>query len=181
MKDFLFAGFILPEPYHSEINFIKNAVAEKFRCLHALKTPPHITILPPFHMDQSHLAGFNMELEKMLTVEDSFYIHITGFGFFTTNHVAFLDVELSTQLKEIKFGVMKVLKNYLIVKDQKFHPHITIAHRDVEPAQFRLLKSYLESMPEYVARIPIRDFILFKHYQRSWTPVSQYKLQSLVL
>jgi 2'-5' RNA ligase len=43
-----FIAIIPPQPYKEKIAGIKQSFAEIYHVSHALKSPPHITLIPPF-------------------------------------------------------------------------------------------------------------------------------------
>ena len=133
-----FVAIVCPPSLDKKIYSYKSWMKEQFGCVVAMKSPAHITLVPPFWLPGS-------EEEKLLEAQRSFTstigeltIRLTGFSHFR-KRVLFVAVENSPELEQLK----KEAEDHFVKlfpakkKDTRpFHPHITIANRDMKPSHF---------------------------------------------
>ena len=112
---------------------------EKFGCRIGLKSPAHITIIPPFLfdcMDETHILKSVSSFQSSVEFVD---IELTHFDHFT-NRVLYICVNPNELLYRIKDEAENHFIHQLggIIKKATtpFIPHITIANRDLKPADF---------------------------------------------
>ncbi len=126
------------EPVSGRIRKLQQEVAGTFHSRHALKSPPHITLQMPFRME----TGRQRALEKLLQricPDRPFTVTLNGFGHFG-NRVLFIAVRDSQALQGLHRDVHEGLGTGGFVPasgDQRpFHPHVTLASRDLQPGAF---------------------------------------------
>jgi 2'-5' RNA ligase len=69
-------------------------------------------------------------------------------------------------------------KDNISKNEKDFHPHITVAYRDLKPATFH--QAWQEySNKEYYAAFKVDDFHLLQHDSKHWNVISTLKLHSL--
>ncbi len=129
-----------PEPILSEVKAFKNDLAEKYGTRTALRSPAHITLYMPFHRREDEEAALSATLASFGAAYQAFDIHLDGFDCFEPR-VLFIHPEENSSLQNIQSDLKTVLKEKLGIFNarfyhQTFHPHMTIANRDWEEAQF---------------------------------------------
>ena len=72
MSSLYFIAIIPPDPIKSKIENIKLEFSKKYKTLHALKSPPHITLHPPFNMMEDELDDICKALEAVARQEKPF-------------------------------------------------------------------------------------------------------------
>ncbi|MBX3164887.1 MAG: 2'-5' RNA ligase family protein [Bacteroidetes bacterium] len=143
-----FIAIIIPEPLFQEIENIKQELFSKHHLKGALRSPAHITLHRPFEWKEEKE---NVLIEKLKTFEfkKQFSLDINGFSFFEPR-VIFANVlpnetlnELHTQLTNF---AKRELKLFNEAEDLRgFHPHITVAFRDLKkPKFYELQKDFSE-------------------------------------
>jgi 2'-5' RNA ligase len=128
---------------HAEVNEkvlqFKYWMKEQFGCVVALKSPAHITLIPPFWLEEKRETDLLQTLQLFSTSLDQFDIHLQGFSHFG-NRVLFIPVKKNPALDEIKKQTEKhfisLLGDCIKTDDRPFHPHVTIANRDMKPSDF---------------------------------------------
>ena len=134
-----YLAFVCPEQVDEKVRQFKLWMQEMFGCKAALKSPAHITLIPPFWYDESVenilldlISSFHSDLEKL-------EIQLQGFSHFA-KRVLFVNVLPNPGLNEIRRQTLLHFKKSLgdIIKEETrpFTPHITIANRDLKPADF---------------------------------------------
>lgn len=171
-----FLALIPPKHISDKIHAIKLYVAEKHNCKHALKSPPHITLEPPFHYPlhkENFLLQKISELNKSLSDTD-IPVELNGYDVFLPK-VVFINVIQNSLLTNVYNHVHSFVKTELkVVKDlppRPFHPHITIAFRDVKK---HLVTQILEDVKQ---NFPIKEtfcthtIALLKYGEHQWNAI----------
>ena len=112
---------------------------DHFGCTVALKSAAHITLVPPFWLrreaEQSLVDTVQSFQTDLMPVE----IQLEGFSHFN-DRVLFIAVnenqQLSVLCKETEKHFIQHFKGIIKPDDRPFHPHITIANRDIKPGDF---------------------------------------------
>jgi len=161
-----------PEPAATEIYRLKEYVRDQYNSKASLNAPAHITLHMPFEWKaekESHLVStFN----KFST--DPFVIGLKDFGSFPPR-VIFVDVKNDQALGDCQRRLMLFCKTELNLfnaqyQDQPFHPHITIAFRDLKKSLFETAWNDFRGR-SYEATFECSRVSLLKHDGRSWREV----------
>ncbi|WP_258102916.1 2'-5' RNA ligase family protein [Marinoscillum sp. MHG1-6] len=143
-----FIALVPDEPFLSEVKALKQLVAERFGSKAALRSPAHITLHMPFRYDETKEEKLIDALKTFTQEIHSLKVSQSGFGAFEPR-VIFVNVtktlELTTLQQELLRFTRKTLnldsENY---KGQGFHPHMTIAFRDLRKSKFFEAWTYFE-------------------------------------
>ncbi|MFQ5448773.1 MAG: 2'-5' RNA ligase family protein, partial [Saprospiraceae bacterium] len=82
-KDLLFFIALLPdEEIRREYTPYKNDCARKFGTSHALKSPPHITLVPPFRWREEQLEALKDTLDLFALGQEPFEVQLRHFNCF---------------------------------------------------------------------------------------------------
>lgn len=125
-----FIAILCPPELDKKINRYKLWMKEQFGCSVALKSPAHITLVPPFWLQVDKEPELIEVFHLFSSDITDLKITLKGFGHFNKK-VLFVAVEQNPGLEELKFQT----QNYFIrntgdaIKkdDRPFHPHVTIA------------------------------------------------------
>jgi 2'-5' RNA ligase len=167
-----FIALVLENPVQDEIMRFKNTAKINFRSSKSLNSPAHITIIPPFSFPDNTQQQIENDLEIAVNNQSSLTLNLKGFGHFG-NRVIFVDVSENDQVTELYSKVYKVFKYYLDdknIKNDRFHPHITVAFKDLMPEMFEGAWEYF-SDKTYVREAVIDGITLLKHENKRWIPV----------
>ena len=154
-------------------------MSEKFGCTVGLKSPAHITIIPPFWMEEEKETELLNAVDIISREVTSFSVVTNDFSAFKPRTI-FIDVELNEKLNEVKIlsdAFFKQQPDYKIKIDNRpFHPHITIATRDLHKKSFYEAWTIFESKTfkeEWIAA----GLSVLKHNKKNWDVVhtSQFK------
>jgi 2'-5' RNA ligase len=165
-----FIALVLPEALNQKILPLKNGMQDKFGCRVGLKSPAHITIAPPFWMDAEKEVLLLSDLDAFCSNVTPFTIQTQNFSAFRPRTI-FIDVAHSEplwKLKEQSDAFFRSKPEYKIkIETRPFHPHITIATRDLHK------KAFAEAWPLFENKTFIETWeagslSVLKHNTRTW-------------
>ena len=165
-----FIALIPHQKLRETIKILKDEMKTRFNIKHALKSPAHITLQPPFKKDVTKESDTIQWLEKFALKQEPFNIELSGFGCFS-QRVIFVNV-ISPKLI---VNLHSHLNNELVKKlnfdkneiKQNIHPHITIATRDLNKERFQQAWPEFE-MRTFKARFQVKSIFLLKHNGKQW-------------
>ena len=174
-----FVAILPPKTLSEEIQRIRYEFRDRFDSRHALKSPPHITLLSPF---RSHSEAEKEIVKSLAEVTDSMYpfrIRLNNYASFPPR-VIFIDVKRSNELGRIqemlenKARIQSHVFNYNYDR-RPFHPHLTIAFKDLS------LENFQRSWDEFKNKVFEAEFMadrltLLKHTGEIWQPVADIRL-----
>lgn len=168
-----FLALIPPGEVFEQINIIRQYVAAKYNCKQALKSPPHITIEPPFKyakVKEDYLFDKLEQLNKSLP-HKTIPIELMNYDIFPPR-VIFIDVINNPILTETYQFVHSFVKNHLgIVKDlppRPFHPHITIAFRDVKEYLCTCIMEDIQMHFPIHIQFTVRKITMLRYNNNQW-------------
>ncbi len=119
---------------------------EKYGCKVGLKSPAHITIVSPFWMEVLKDTELKDDTKTVAKSVSPFSIYANNFSAFAPQTL-FIAVKENSRLNELKKSADDLFstKDYKLKKDTRpFHPHITIATRDISKAAFAEAWNYFQ-------------------------------------
>lgn len=156
---------LLPDPgIQEEVTRFKQTAQERFGSSQALKSPAHITLIPPFRTDRT---DFSM-LQTVVDNQTPFTVQLRNFDRFG-NRVIFVDVVPEPTLVDYQ----KVLANFCasqldIASDSRpFHPHMTVAFKDLSRSVFPNAWAYF-SAQTYERTFTAQGITLLVHTGQHW-------------
>src|SRR5215831_16637642 len=139
MASMYFIALVAPKEINEYIFKWKQFMKERFGCLVALRSPAHVTLIPPFWMKQEIENKLKDSIENFSHQQTSFELNLKNFSAFKPR-VIYVDVKPNEELKKLHFGLYEYVKTadlFPIEKEERpFHPHITIATRDLSKKSF---------------------------------------------
>lgn len=141
-----YIAVLCPGVLDKKITAFKIWIRDHFGCVVALKSPAHITIIPPFWMKNEWEQKLITALKEFkLLPGNNNIISLNGFSHFG-RRVVFVNVLESHWLNEMQSKAEVYFSNQFpgaIKKDDRsFHPHVTIANRDIKPSDFDKIWKY---------------------------------------
>jgi 2'-5' RNA ligase len=129
-----FIALVLPSALNEKLLHWKNFMLQRYDCKVGLKSPAHITLIPPFWMEENREAELFHDVAQLAKNSLPFIVRTKSFSAFKPRTI-FIDVEKNIALNSLKENVDDFFKpnnSYKIKIDSRpFHPHITIATRDL--------------------------------------------------
>lgn len=166
-----FIAVVPPANIQGQITDLKHLVKDRFGSGHALNAPPHITLHMPFKWKDKkvdHLLHFIQNINKQV---EPFEVALKNFKFFEPR-VVFIDVIENDALNSLQEKLVKMCRRDLKLdngnyRDQPFHPHVTIAFRDLKKPQFYEARDFFKAQ---VANFEwtVENLELLKHDGMRW-------------
>lgn len=174
-----FIAVILPPALNELILAFKNYMLEKYNCNVGLKSPAHITLIAPFWMREEQEPQLITDIEIVSEPARCFRMESNDFSAFQPRTI-FIDVKNGPELNALKSTTDAFFKekDYKIKIDQRpFHPHITIATRDLHKISFYEAWDYFKV--KSFRKVWIADNIsLLKHNKKNWDVIHTSQFQN---
>ena len=180
-----FIAIIPPKKVCDTIIAFKNDLADRFESKAALKIVPHITLKAPFHFPAASHDLILQWFKEMHVTQTAFPQQLKNFGAFHKRRpVIFIKPVMNPELRHLQklvienfigaYGAETVKKTEL-----KFHPHVTVAYRDLQKNKFReAWKEYEEK--KFSARFTVNSFSLLQHDGKRWNIIYTFLLPSSI-
>lgn len=165
-----FMALVPGEELRERVRLLKEEMKQRYNVKHALKSPAHVTLQMPFKRSEAEEATICRELEDFATQQQPFRVLLTGFDHFSTR-VIFLKVEPPEPVADLHGRLASLLEQRLGFGrqelSQRFHPHMTIATRDLNASKFA------QAWPTFTGREFTDSFTadslcLLKHNGHHW-------------
>lgn len=174
-----FIAIIPPEPLASEITALKQEFVERFNSKASLRSPAHITLHMPFQWKEAKEERIFKVLAQT-TNFDSFTVELNGFGAFPPRTI-FIQPQESAELEQMNMELLQATKRQLnlfhAVHIGGFHPHITVAFRDLrKPLFHEAWKEFKQR--QFKASFEVNSFWLLKHNGKSWEAYREFRFSN---
>ncbi len=163
-----FLAILPPQKVSDEIISFQKELAAEYGFYHALKTAPHLTVIPPFECEEEKL----LELSSLVKKQNfhSLSIKLNGFQAFVPR-VLFVDVQRNEGLHFLQRKIRQMLiEEKMISKRMSKHeyvPHITLANRDLTNKTFKQIFPHFQNR-NFQAVFQQNSITLLKHNGMSW-------------
>ncbi len=161
---------ILPdEAIQAEVTTFKKQLSDRFGAVHALRSPPHITLFPPFKWDSAQLEALCAVLKRFSTVWRPFEVQLRNFSAFPPR-VLYVDVAENHALIQIQSVLESTLAAELRLRPDRpygFRPHMTVAHKDLKREDFPAAWNYF-SQQRYERIFQAEGLTLLRYSGARW-------------
>lgn len=166
-----YIAVLAPTEINDKVLEWKEYMRDRYMCSVALKSPAHLTLITPFWMNEEQQDKLEKELLEFSLDQKSFEIDVSDFNCFAPR-VIYLDVTSSVALISLQNNLETLLSQSFPIKTSgnDFHPHITIATRDLQKKDFREAWAYFQGK-KYRANFEVTHLTLLRHNGRVWEPV----------
>jgi 2'-5' RNA ligase len=170
-----FIAILLPEPLLGQVEALKQELLQQFNLKGALRSPSHITLHRPFEWKEEKEEILIKTLEEF-QFDGKFSVRLNNFNSFTPR-VIYVDVTASEMLEklhtELKYFAQEKLHLFNEVGDMRgFHPHVTIAFRDLKKNKFpEVWKQFSDR--KFTGDFPYTGFSLLK-LEKRWEPIHKF-------
>lgn len=176
-----FIALIPSSPVYEEALELRKYFKEQYGSKAALNSPPHITLHMPFLWKEEKEKKLTEKLLIFSKKCDPLKVCMDNFSCFPPR-VIFIIVTESDALNALQKNLHRFFKKELDIynanyKEQPFHPHLTVAFRDLKKAQYQ--KAWEEfSKKEFKAEFMADKIALLKHNGKSWDIFKEFPLES---
>ena len=164
-----FIAIVLPGELNKKVLRWKNFMHEKFGCKVGLKSPAHITLIPPFWMHEDREQRLTADIDDISSYARPFTIATKNFSAFKARTI-YVDVVVNEKLKSLK----AVMDKFFSVADYKiktetrpFHPHITIATRDLHKKDFYEAWTLFDTK-KFISAWEATALSVLRHNSKNW-------------
>jgi 2'-5' RNA ligase len=165
-----FVALVAPDDINQQVLKWKNFFKEHYQCTVALKSPAHITLIPPFWMEEELEKDLIDSIDKFSRSQKPFDITLKNFSTFKPR-VIYADVlenELLNDLhRSLNEFINKQSKFPIKKEDRPFHPHVTLATRDLYKKAFYEAWDIF-SKKQFEASWKINGISLLRHNKKNW-------------
>ena len=170
---------IVPEgEFQAQVTDLKMEIRERFQAKYALKSPAHITVKMPFVYNEAKEQKLIEKLSGFVDKYDPITIKISGVRTFG-ERVIYLGVEAGQELFDLQRGLTSFCKTELNLvnelSDRNFHPHMTIAFKDVKKSQFQNILQF-STERNINAELDVSHIMLLKRIETAWNCSKKLKL-----
>ncbi|HSJ11236.1 MAG TPA: 2'-5' RNA ligase family protein [Gillisia sp.] len=168
-----FVALVPSPPLLQEIIRIKESFAKTYGARHALKLPPHITLIAPFKINQEAEPALLSALQQTADKTSAFDLELNGYDAFAPR-VIFIKVLNPQPVKRLYDALYVIAGAFLPPKpERELHPHITIATRDLS------MQAFEKAMPvfqkeEFQASFHVNSILLFGHKGKTWEIIEEF-------
>ena len=175
-----FVAIVPPSPIYEQAFEQKLYFKTKYNSKASLNSPPHITLHMPFRWNEGDEGDLAKELESFARGRAPVTIQLNGFSSFPPK-VIFINVEISAELQALQKDLERHFKMELNLfnakyKDLPFHPHLTLAFRDLKKPNY--LKAWEEFIGKnYEATFLADKIVLLKHSGSVWEVFREFEMR----
>lgn len=165
-----YIAHVLPPPLNQQVEEWKLFFRDTYGCSVALKSPAHITLIAPFWMMPHQEEALLTETDQFAATQTPFTLNANGFGAFRPRTI-FVALQPNDNLAQAKMQLEQQLvqqEQFGIKKERRlFHPHITLATRDLSQTDFYEAWEHFEQKP-YEASWEATGVSVLRHNRRNW-------------
>ncbi|MER3493419.1 MAG: 2'-5' RNA ligase [Mastigocladus sp. ERB_26_2] len=172
-----FIALLPPQEIQDYANQIKQHFALHYASRHAQKSPPHITLQPPFEWSDQNLPVLEACLQEFASSQNPIPITLNGYGAFVPR-VIYINVVRSPELLALQANLMTHLANQLGIVDKvsqtrPFAPHMTVAFKDLTRQNFRAAWPEFEKR-ELSFEFTADNLTLLRHDGKLWQVKAEF-------
>lgn len=177
-----FIAIVPPEPVYQELHRLKEHCFERYGTKGALRSPPHVTLHMPFLWHEEKENKLIESLRIFCLGQPVFELKMEGFGCFPPR-VIFININLTNSLREFQKDLVRHCRMNLSLlnanhRQNAFHPHCTIAFRDLKKPKFN--EAWQEfSEKKFEANLSCTEISVLKYDGRCWKVFNQLLLSKL--
>lgn len=174
-----FIALLPPEDIAEEATAFKEQAARRFHSRRALNSPPHITLQPPFRWPEERIGEIESLLADFAKTATPFQQELRDFDCFKPR-VVFVNVVLNDALQDLAARLAAAMTP-LIGEDQiekrPYHPHMTVAFKDLKPRYFYPAWEYF-SRQKYARSFRADALCLLKFQAPRWMVVKSFAFKN---
>ena len=165
----------------NKVTEIKQYFVENYNSRHALKSPPHVSLQPPFKWSTEKVEILEECLTEFCQSFFAIPIILSGFGAFPPR-VIYVNVIKTPELLAIQKALMYHLESSLNIVDKvskrrPFAPHMTVAFRDLTRKNFKAAwREFEHKSLEFKFTVP--QLTLLVHNGQKWNIKAEFPFPS---
>jgi 2'-5' RNA ligase len=175
-----FVALLPPPALQNEITAIKQEIWQRFGSRAALKSPPHITLQPPFQWPAERQGELEQALASFAAGRSPIPVHLQNFAAFAPR-VIYIDVVRGAELMALQPALIAHLEATCGIADPvakgrpQFIPHVTVGFRDLTTAAFHAAWAEFQDRP-FAAEFMVPALTLLRYDGQRWQVVAEFQL-----
>lgn len=174
-----FIAVVPPSPLSAELLAFKQYFRERYQSKAALNSPPHITLHMPFEWKEEKEAILITKIQQFASTRSRFNMKLEDFGCFKPR-VIYIQLVQSAEMENLHNELHRFCKTNLNLfnaryKDLPFHPHLTVAFRDLRKSEFHKAWEEFKTKP-FSAEFTVHKLSLLKHDGHRWEVFQEFVL-----
>ena len=174
-----FIGLLPPQTIQDYANEIKEHFSQVYQSRAAQKSPPHITLQPPFQWQIGERSVLEQSLRRFAAMQAPVPIILNGFGAFIPR-VIYINVIKTPELMALQNSLREDMEASLgivepVAKRRPFSPHMTVAFRDLTKDNFRAAWPEFQNRPLEL-KCTVSQLTLLIHNGQRWNISSEFPL-----
>jgi 2'-5' RNA ligase len=174
-----FVALVAPPEINHDVLKWKHFFKERYQCIVALKSPAHITLIPPFWMKEELEADLIRSIDEFSHSKNPFRLDLQNFGAFKPR-VIYVDVVKNEILNDLHLSLTEFVlsqdKFPVKKEDRPFHAHVTLATRDLYKKAFYEAWEVF-AVKKYEAAWPVTGISLLRHNKKNWDVIFTSQLE----
>ena len=166
-----FIALLPPAEIQDTAREIQQYFSDRYHSRAAQKSPPHITLHPPFEWPAATVGSLQTTLATFAAQHGAVPITLSGFGAFPPR-VIYINVLKTPDLMSLQQALTAYVEVKLNLVDQRcrrrpYAPHLTVAFRDLKPSAFKKAWPTFETR-SLKLRFVANQLALLIHTGRRW-------------
>ncbi|MDZ8241664.1 MAG: 2'-5' RNA ligase family protein [Nostoc sp. ChiQUE01a] len=176
-----FIALLPPQDIQDYANQIKQYFVDHYASRGAQKSPPHITLQPPFEWTDANVTLLETSLREFGNRQKPIPITLRDFAAFPPR-VIYIDVVRSQELLTLQADLMAYVESKLgivdeVSKTRPFTPHMTVAFRDLTKQNFKAAWPEFENRQLYF-EFTADKLTLLLHDGKRWNVKAEFNFCS---
>lgn len=172
-------ALLTPPEIQTAASQIKQHCAERYNSRAAQKSPPHITLQPPFRWANAVTLDLQQCLADFALQQNSVSIVLDGFAAFPPR-VIYINVLKTPALLTLQAALLAHLATQLEIVDRvaqtrPFTPHLTVAFKDLTRKNFHLAWTEFQQQ-QFYSEFVATELTLLRHDGRRWNVCQEFPL-----
>jgi 2'-5' RNA ligase len=159
---------------------LKTELKVQLNIRYALKSPAHVTLKMPFSYNEAKEKVLLEKLENFLSTKKALKIKVGGTDTFG-KRVIFWKIQADSKLTELQADLKTFCKRELSLvdelSDRNYHPHMTIAFKDVKERDFDQAKALIQKS-DIDQSWNVCSVELLKRIDGKWVVIHSLKMAS---
>jgi 2'-5' RNA ligase len=177
-----FIALVPPSPIYEQAWQWKEYFKVEFNSKASLNSPPHITLHMPFEWKSEKESKLIDHLRQFSLTQSSFELVLKDFGCFPPR-VIFIDLVENPELTQLQAALNSFCKKKLNLfnanrLDQPYHPHLTVAFRDLKKSIFEKAWGSVKNV-EFSGNFLVSGIMLLKRNGKSWEAMEKIAFHRL--
>ncbi len=168
--DLYFIALLPPASMRAKVRAIQKEIQQRFSSEHALKSPPHITLQMPFRLPAESLEILKQTLDGFARSREAFSVELQDFDCFEPG-VIFIKLKEHGPTRELEDKLQAALYHSQLPNARNpgrpFHPHMTIASRDLRKSEFYRAWAEFKARRLYM-EFEVLGLYLLRHNGQQW-------------